>query len=783
LNWILHAPDGYGIEVLPEPMTRAFGPARIHMTWERGGNGTVVARFHFECDRQRWTPAEVDEARAALKVFGEEPSPVIVFQNRGEAHLEAGRLKEAMAEFQAQAGHQPGSPAPLVRLALVQRAAGLEETSRKTLLKAVSLDPSAEQPHRQLGWSFQHDTLGRRFGRGWDRTAAAAELRKAMELAPELRMARLDLAILLGHDEQGDWWASKDMNEVIRLYRDQLARGKDESAQSQLTTALARTGSLGEARSSAQLLEDARERQGWTIALDACLKGADAAIQDARRSIQDPGIRRKALQEASDLLMSLRRYPEAGAVAGECLVGDDAAKYQSRAKLAPRMKRHEELPLDLKTPVGAVLALARATAQPGFDREAALAFLSPAQRPVVRDEATLQKLLEGLHHFRTSSRDWRLQKLDEIHAMVDYGIEGGERTGFRIRVPRPSPLPGTLFVSSQNGVFRVVSWGVNPMRLGKEALWEADRGNLEAARAWLDRAMDQVVMPNTQDPLSGHSVGRFWSKGRAGTLEEIRLAAAVLILDREEQGAARKIAEGALTTATDPIVRGALLRVLSLRRIPDRKAADRYTAELQSQFFDKSSGGAFFRASVLAEDKRFDEALALLREARKRYPAHDPLLLMEANALSQLGRLGEARELLRQAVQTGNDSVLILNNLAWYDLCLGQVTSQSAEWAERAVQLAKNSSNLHTLACIEAELGRYAQAKTALLESVPEEDPMGAAAWFALGLIAQSLDDEASARACFQRVDAPENPEDPANPMTCKAMARKRLAAMEKGRT
>lgn len=781
VNWILWAPDGYGIEVLPESVTRTFGPATLRMAWRRGENGSVEARFRFECDRQKWTPAEVDEARAALKVFGEEPSPVIVFQNLGEAHLEAGRLREAMAEFRSLSQRHPEAPGPLVRLAQAQQSAGLVEAARTTLDRAIALDPGAEHPHRQLGWILQHDALGRRFQPGWDRAGAAAELRKAMELAPDLRMARLDLAILLGHDERGDWWVSRDMDTVLKLYRDQLGRGKDERAQEHLTIALARRGSFADARASAQLMETALDRNAWTITLDACLKGAEAAIQEAKRSLQDPQTRHKAMQEASDLLMTLRRYPEAGAVAGACAVGAEAAKYQARASLTPRLKRHEEVPVDLKTPVGAMLALARVTAQRGFDPDQALALLSPPQRPTARDEATLLKTMSKFHYFRTNSREWRLQKLDELHSTVEFGIEGSERTGYRIRVPRPNALPGVVFVSSQDGVCRVVAWGTQPMRLAREARWEAERGNLEGARAWLDRAVDLLLLPTAQDPLSGHPVGHVWAKGRAGDLAQIQLAAALLILGEEEDPAARKVVAAALPMATYPALRGALLRALLSHRPADRKTADQHSAELLSRFPDKPRGPAI-RAAVLVEDQRFEEALAVVRAARKAMPDQEPLLLTEANTLSRMGRLAEAGELLQQAVREGKESAAILNNLAWNDLCLGNVTEQTVAWAERAVQLSKVEGHYHTLACVQAALGRYAQAREALLESVPAEEPIGHLTWFALGLIAQSLDDRESARACFGRVDTPGNEEDPTNPLTCKVMARKHLAAIGKGR-
>ncbi|WP_243287984.1 transglutaminase domain-containing protein [Geothrix terrae] len=776
-TWTIHPPDGYTLEALPANRICPFGPAKLQMAWRWGRDGDVEAVFRFDCDQLRWTPKEVDEARAALKAFGEEPIPVVVFQNRGEAHLEAGRLREAMAEFRRLSARHPELPAPLVRLAQAQYAAGLMEASRNTLIKAITLDPTAENPHRQLGWNLEHDDLGRRFKGNWDRGGAVAELRKSMELAPDLRMARLDLAILLGHDQAGDWWASQDIDAAIQLYRDQLARGADARAQEQLTTALARTGKFAEARASTQRLEEAKERLSWTVALDACLGEVSAAIQEARRSIQDPEVRRKAFQDASDLLMDLRRYSEAGLIAQECGTGSDGAKYRSRAELAAKLQFNERFPEETRTPFGAVQALARATSRPDFDPDKTLLLLSPPQRPMGKDRATLLTALDGFHYLRTGGMDWRRQKLDQFFSDPKFAIEGTDETGYCIKAPRPNIIPSPVFVSRKDGGFRVVSWGTQPSRLGKEALWEADHGHLEAARAWLDRAMDQVVQPTVQDPLIGHPVGFVWAQGRKGGLEEIRLAASVLIILGESHEAAWKIVESAADKATEPNLRSALLRALALNPPPGSSVADPLTAKLLA-LCPGNPRAVNLRSYILRRAGRFEEALAIVRASRKERPNDLTLAQEESRLLSWSGHWDEANQVLEQAIKAGGESASVLNTLAWNDVCRGRVTRQSAEWAERAVQLAKNAYNNHTLACVYAELGRYSEARAALLESVPAEGPITHPTWLAMGLIAQSLGDLDSARVYYARVDVPENPEEP-TPESTKVLVRKRLASMK----
>lgn len=788
VNWIIQPPKGYASEALPEAKTLKFGPAVLTLAWTPTPDGRVEASYRFVCNQLRWSPQEVDEARKAMKAFGEESTPTVVFQQAGEAHLAAGRIKEALAEFRSLVKDQPESASPLIRLGRAQLEAGLAEASRATLRKAVALEPTNEKAHRHLGWTLEHDSVGRRFRADWDRTGAAAELSKAMGLDPSLRMARLDLAVLLGHDERGEWWYSSDMEEVTRLYREQLARGKDAGAQDHLTIALARMGRLQDARVSAQSLEG-RDRHAWTLALDACLKGPKVAIQDARRTHQDPGARKTAFEDAANLLVTLRRYPEAGALAQE-VVGssENAAKYRTLAAAGARIKAFESLPVDRGTPTGALLALVKASLAKDLKPQEVLECLSPAQRPEQPSRESMLRFLDGLHHLNARYGDQRNKVLDEVFSVGEFGIEGSAATGFRVQSPRSSPFPPFLFIASQEGVCRVVAWGYQPSRLGKEALWEAERGNLAGAYAWLDRAMDLIIQPSGAEPLAGHPAGLLWTKGKQGTLAEARLAAAMLVIQGERNPSARDIVTQALGTAREPLQRAALLSCLLNRPKDGLKAqeAEGYVRELKN-LFPKDYQAVLPHISLLTNTGKHQEALDLAMASRDLIGGAELRPNLESHLLLRVGRTQEALEALKAANRQGKASWNDLNSLAWLEFCVGKTTQETAEYAERSVEARRRYSNLHTLGCVLAALGRTTAAKDALTDAMPEWDEIRSIDWFARGVIAENLGETEAARTMFKRVLAQSGwaqdggyPEDPEDPTTCQYQARKRLEALEK---
>ena len=201
-------PAGFALQPLPaEYRARQFGPAKLEEAYTEGKDGVVQVTLRFDTGKRRISPAEFEALREGLRELAGEKPVMISFEQVGEGHLAAGRIREALDEFRKLAAREPKKALPRARIARALLAGGLGEAARQEAEEATRLDPKLIYAWTTLGWIRQHDDMGRRFGKGFDRAGSIQAYRKAVELSPDSGEARGDLAILLEHDAEGSRYA------------------------------------------------------------------------------------------------------------------------------------------------------------------------------------------------------------------------------------------------------------------------------------------------------------------------------------------------------------------------------------------------------------------------------------------------------------------------------------------------------------------------------------------------------------------------------------------------
>jgi tetratricopeptide (TPR) repeat protein len=131
-------------------------------------------------------------------------------------------------------------------------------------------------------------------------------------------------------------------------------------------------------------------------------------------------------------------------------------------------------------------------------------------------------------------------------------------------------------------------------------------------------------------------------------------------------------------------------------------------------------------------------------------------LLIEAR-LSREDYAGAQSASLR-LIERGRASQGDYNNLAWSGL-FTKVTDETIEWALKGAgeQNTRYAGGLHTLAAVYADIGRTAQAREALLESIRLKgvDEPESHDWYVLGRIAEDYGEMETARGDYARVEKP----------------------------
>jgi len=756
-RWVFRTPAGYANESLPENRTVAFGSARLRSTYSRQSDGTVEALFRFECTQRRWSPQEVMEARKALRLFGAEKKPAIHFQNTGEAHLSAGRIKEALDAFRQTLLEQPKAAAPLLRMARAQLAGGLGESARRSALRAIELEPTSSLAHSTLAWILQHDQAGRRAKEGWQRKEAIAAYRKAIQLDPQARAPRWNLALLLEYDERGDHYASgKDLEESIRLYQALSAEEKSEALDANLMRCLAFVGRYPEARAIAKGRLGAATWNDWYVAMTVCSLGLPEALSDASQCLQSLDTRRQAFLSAGDLLLHFRRYPEAGALLNEgAPASDQQTQTRARAEAFTKCRTGGQPPWPAKDPQSAALLFLLRLLDQQAPTQPMISHVARAQRAGWNEELAFRfgSKIANLPSFRGLPRP---VIADLLQSQTRFAVEGSDAKGYLVHVEMPGHK-SVFLVSAEEATYRMVALFQDEVAMARQATALAAQGDTKGASAWLDLAQETAYAGWTQDPMSPSPIHRLRTKGSVQTTGELKVAAASLLAYDNPSEATLATLREAITTTKDKVPLQALRKAYAhgaLRKL-NLKEAELVIGQLQV-----ASPASYtvlqLRALLLLQMHRWEELLALSQRVLTLAPDDIGFTKFKWKALMHLGRQAEANALLELSLQKGKLSNQDYHEFVLLHLELGLTGPDTLELARRVTKNPEDqtSHTLQTLAAVLASLGRTTEARETLLlgltltnKSTPRTED-----WYVLGMIAERLGDRMAATQCYSRV-------------------------------
>ncbi|BDU73828.1 hypothetical protein METEAL_30020 [Mesoterricola silvestris] len=766
-RYLVHAPLGFKLRTLPAGNRLDFGPASLVQRYEVRPDGVAGATFRLDSGKRRWTAAEVEAARKAIKDFGTTNRVDLVFDQEGEALLKAGRTREALDAFRKLAATQPASPLPLVHQAQALVAAGLGEAARDKARQAVALDPTSAAAQETLGWTLQFDRVGRRFGKGWDRAGAEKAYLAARALAPREWGFRADYAYMLEHSPEGvRYGRGASLEAAIREYRYLRDTLEVTSKSEQLLGCLGENGQFKEALELARALPASTFRNGWLAAAMVRSLGTAKALEELPGVLGSQFTWNGALAPAVLHLVNARAYADATSLLKEGPQSAEGAEARlalaaALAKATP-VERLERNPAD---PRSVLLHLLVALDVEGKGREdLASQFTGPLRNLLaqkgefkdLRDEAAGVSAV-----FRAMGMN-RAAAMDVALSMGQFQVDGNAATGFRVLAKFPAnsgTYNQTWYFASEKGACLLAGGPFNLVTMGAEALRRMESGDLAGACAQLDWARERMNRAGGEDPLAARSFPYLWTRGQKAGADEVSYAAAsLLIWDRTDARVIPHLTKG-LTLVQD-VTRRTYLRTALVRAYAERESWDSMEASLLPlrQDYPDSPEVDRFHLKYLDHKGRWAEYLALCDEHLQRTPEDKSFEGLKRYALNRLGRHEERVGLLQAKADRGAAESADLNNLAWYLLVKGAPLEKAMEYAQGAVRTAPRGENNshHTLASILAEQGRSGDAMKELEaylgdgDQEPESD-----AWYVMGRVAENLGEPDWARKYYARVEAP----------------------------
>jgi len=777
-------PPGYTARDLPKSEVTSLGPMRLSKQFRREKDGSVRAELRFDTVKRRFTPEEFETARTALAKLQDEEFMLVRFENRGNSLLEAGNYREALAEFRRVSALHPGEALHHIQIANALTQAGLWDAARREAEVAVTLEPKSGAAHRTLAWILQHDAVGRLRQKGCDLKRALQEYRTAKALDPSDAEARGDLAILLEFDAQGGRYSKNaDLAGAIAEYRSRRTELKQDDLDTNLLLCLFMTKQWQELKQEALSRLPSETGTEYLLLATCGLDGADAAIKECRTRVPSPALRRKLLESAASSMIMVRRYQDAAVLLEEAAQGaTDPAPLKKRAELLRGVRCLAGAPATEGGPVDVIKLFLLSLIAPESVPKPFFSLFALSTRKDIEDMPASEQrdVADSLRNrFMEKSGASSPEVLADITlGTMKYQIEGDEKLGFRVDVQDPTDAKNIfrVFITREEGEYRIVASNATPRLLGHEVLRRLDANDRAGAGKWLDWAAEEFDLEGSADPLAVEPFPRIWTPGAAAEPAFMRIAAASLLAGEQSDRVIPILLKGRETA--DSRVRF----LIDLALAKAYYSAKNYAAvlELGNRFgedYPLSKTLFLMRSHSLLSLNRREDAAALAKE-RLGVLADDPTAIqMLASQAEKAGNLEQAETWYRHLTTSGKAAAGNRNNLAWLGLFRKTIPAESLPLAEQAVAMTKGKSSnyLHTLSALYADSGRNEEARETLLKMVEldDEKTLGPAHWYVLGSLAHNYGEIDAAREAFTK--AAENPGGEMNPISVQALAGKRL--------
>jgi tetratricopeptide (TPR) repeat protein len=787
VSYIIHPPIGYVVRNLPADERLELGTVTLTSTFAVVDEQTVTAKYRLDSGPRRLTPAQFEEVRKAVNRIQDQPAFLFYFDQIGRKYLDAGDVGKAVAEFRRLAAMHPKEGSHRAEVASALLAGGLGAAARREARAATELDPKSARAYSTLGAVLTTDLIGRDFMSGSDVKGAIAAYRKAKQLAPTDVGIRAQLALVLQYSDAGLRYENAErVDEAIAEYVElkKLDDVNQEYVDRELMSLYARRGKWTELTKLLAETKDTQLRDVYKVVAAGGSGNAAAAV--AASNLIELSTRRSVQSQAGALLAAMRQYPPAAELFSAAAQGaSNAAQLRTQADLLRKIVRSEDIRIDTSKPES-MLRMVLLEFFKGASEE------DIARRYTTTDGAAIFNgtgLREKKHDARSGKVKKAMRRKDADSLFVadialsafEVQVDGDEAVGLRLR----GRIPGggadsqmDLYLVKENGAYKFAGDNKNPHELGLRAFRHAEKNELVAARQWLDWAREHVS-GGSDDPVGSEPFTGVWSRGRQGTLDEVRLAAATLLPETRRSSelalpvllAARESAPADVQWRIDQ----ALVRAYTaMEKWPEMLAASQRLIE---KFPD--SGIAFLGArQALLELDRRDEANSMAVERLSRIPGDvSALRALGSDALSH-DRYGDALKYFSQVLERSKPSAGDYNNHAWASIFARASLDAARETARQATEQAPTEHAVfNTLAVVYAEQGNSAEARETLLKGLDQSssDDLTPDDWYVVGRIAENYGILDAAGEAYRKIEKPK-----VESGTSWTLAQQRLAGMKK---
>lgn len=761
MNYQFRLPFGFGWDGLPGDLNLESHGIRVSRAVQLV-DGTLHVTFRIATDTRLVTHAHVIDVQRTLQQFAESATVQVRYRHDAAHHIEEGKVAEGLALYRDMITRYPDQPGPALRYSssLVGMHFGVDARAR--ILEAARRHPQSAKAQSTLAFVHLFDALGMDSYPGADFAVAEAGYRRAIELDSQHVGYRVALAIVLQTQffRDGPKQTAK-AQEALALFmelRDDFGVREHDKEIMYLHLLLGNMNKLAEFAAGVDPSVSYRDIL-WVVSIAATQGHAAAERKAIALAPSDPTA---LLKNAVNFLLFARRYQLALDLLN-----------------LPRFKRNGDPQRRLRVEVEkslnptACLEAAPPASRVVYDwlhrvslgqltPSAAVAELRSKARGVYVDEEGMRDTAEDA--FPLTPQAALTNSVGIVFGPCTERVDV-QREGDYVRVERfdseTNQKKGAYLLVARGSSFALLG-KANRYVLNSRLMMEAlRRKRLPEARKlaeWVtDGANERRVVENryafadalaalTPSAIDRATEEELWPLAAALGVANPRGAPELRALSRAREQATAgdrtlaldyMLAELKRRAKADDLVE--VMRALHETRPNDLNLWSQY---LHARLRKKSYDGV---DEELARVQTLDEEYAFGFTLRFDVARHN------WDAL---------REHVRERTARNKITAEALNNVAWQLWVEGEQLSLALEYAEASIRQDENHSNLHTIATIYAELGRFDDAARELTKAVDRNQNKQHGPWdlYTLGRVAEGLGFPDSARYAYSQIERPLEP-------------------------
>jgi tetratricopeptide (TPR) repeat protein len=501
-HYKIYPPEFFKPKDLPSSVDAKIGTAEYQRNYQVTSDGSVDVVFRFSTGKRRLNATEYGQLREGLRKYEEDSATpeMLTFVALASEYVAMGETEKAVKLVQESAAKHEGEAGGQVRWSRMLVTAGAVDSAITVAKKVVEKDPSSGQGWQALGWTYEHDSFGRRFAGNWNSSEAEKCFREAIKLDGNDFIPRWELAILLEVDAHGQRYGKgARLDEAIEQYREILKTNPIADVAQSIAVDLLYAGRYTEAKEELKKLQGADFQATLSTVLTAITDSSARAIIDSRARIPDERARAANLVNASGVLAGLRQYDRAYDLLKAAGRSGGAGDLQSRMDQLLKMRRYETALYpenDPRYPVQQAI-LEAYSAQPDFERLKPF-FTKRDNWTALREDFARRWRNFSVVRNRLASYGLSQENiLDSAVSALEVKKPDGGASGYRVNAASSmTPLP-VMYVVEEGGKYKIIGTTGSPEMIGERVLDLLSRNQIKDAQWWLD-----LVVPDLQNESS-----------------------------------------------------------------------------------------------------------------------------------------------------------------------------------------------------------------------------------------------------------------------------------------